>query len=93
MKQTRFSKSFQNRVMKCEYHMGTYWLDVRSSVSDKIYKVSVKIGDDCGWSGIQGIPNGLMCSHMICALRFLVDKSVVEGALKDKAITKVNLGG
>jgi hypothetical protein len=84
--QTRFSNSFKHKVIGCRYHRDMFWLDVKSSVSDKVYNVSIKIADDCGWCGIQGIPNGILCSHQIAALRYLVNKSAIEGAFKDKIV-------
>jgi hypothetical protein len=85
MKVTRFSKSFLNRVVGCRYVGETFWLDV-ASPSGKVYPVSIKIGDNCGWTGVQGIPNGILCSHMITALRYLASRAVVEGAFNDRPI-------
>jgi hypothetical protein len=83
-KESRFTQSFKHKVVSCEYIKDMFWLGVKSGNTGKIYNVSIKIGDDCGWSGIKGIPNGVICSHMITALRYLVSKSAVEGMLKDK---------
>jgi hypothetical protein len=85
MKETRFSKSFKNKVMSCEFRNGTFWLGVKGS-GETVYDVSIKIGDNCGWSGIQGIPKGILCSHQITALRHLISRAVVESAFKDRVI-------
>lgn len=49
--QTRFQKSFKNKVMSCKYINGTFWLGVKGS-GETVYDVSIKIGDNCGWSGV-----------------------------------------
>jgi hypothetical protein len=84
-RQTRFQKSFENKVMSCEFRGGMFWIGVKGG-GETVYDVSIKIGDNCGWSGIQGIPKGILCSHMITALRHITNRSVIEGAFKDKAI-------
>ena len=77
----RYKKSFQNKVLKCEFHNGTFWVDVQGETDT--YHVSIKIGDECRFSGVKGIANGQLCSHQITALRHLANRAVIENIYKN----------
>ena len=55
----------------------THFFEVQSGSGEK-YNVSIKIGCDCRYMGVQGIANGKMCSHVLAALKEIVNKGEIN---------------
>ncbi len=55
----------------------THFFEVSSRSGCK-YNVSVKVSCDCRYMGVQGIPNGRMCSHVLSVLRKIVKDAEIN---------------
>jgi hypothetical protein len=42
--------------------------------SGSVHEVSVEVRCDCRFMGVQGIPNGKICSHIVAALSQMLEE-------------------
>ena len=55
----------------------THFFEVLSKSGEK-YNVSIKVGCDCKFMGVQGIANGHICSHILAAMKEVIKNGQIR---------------
>ena len=56
-----------------------HFFEVDSGSSEK-YSVSIKVGCDCRYMGVQGIANGEICSHVLAVINKIGQKGQIKNS-------------
>lgn len=68
----KFEKSGEHKVNKV-FSGKSHIFDI-TSPSGEIYDVAIQVSCTCRYMSVQGIPNGKLCSHIIAAMKELIDE-------------------
>ena len=61
--------------------LGVHYFVVLDPITGKEHEVSIKINCDCRYMGVQGIPNGRVCSDILACVRILLKEISESGSI------------